>query len=60
MKKTTSTVTTEGPIPHYPLSAVLVAPVKVKFPLGVKMLPAPDRRDGKLAYALPGGGELVA
>jgi len=57
------TETTVGFIPHATVvygDTVIHAPVKLDVPKrGGCGLRAPLRRDGKLAYALPGGEELV-
>lgn len=56
------TETTEGFIPHARVvyaDGVLSAPIKLDD-AGMRVLCAPLRRDGKLVYALPGGGEVVA
>lgn len=58
------TETTEGFIPHLRIiyaDGVLNAPVMLDVPKrGTRALCASLRRDGKLAYALPGGKEVVA
>jgi len=67
------TDTSEGPIPHL-RHGDLLCPVKlerVEFGSGWKLKKAPQygygnekpmpmRRNGRLVYALPGGGEVVA
>lgn len=65
---TGATLTVEGYIPHIEVftdAGIIHAPVKVtgemrrdrneKIPM-----PVPLRRDGRLVYALPGGGEIRA
>lgn len=58
------TETAEGFIPHARVvyaDGVLNAPVKLDVPKrGTRVLCAPLRCDGKLVYALPDGGKLVA
>lgn len=65
-----TTHTTEGVIPHLIVDAAgkrILAPVKLDFDREPRWMPkyqttlrAPLRRDGKLVFALPGGGEVVA
>lgn len=59
------TMTAIGPIPHLKYNGIL-CPVKLDMNhgRGIKKAgawyPKPIIRDGKYAYALPGGGEIVA
>lgn len=61
----TATLTTEGVIPHLlvPMAAHpagrFFAPVRVAVEQGSD-IHAPVRRDGRLVFALPGGGEVLA
>ena len=67
------TITAEGTIPHLRIQTAageILAPVKLQpnkngrllayGPDGNRVLPRPMRRDGRLVYALPGGGEVLA
>ena len=68
------TLTDEGYIPHLEVVTavgVILAPVKLQPDADGKIRiktegsevtrrPAPMRRNGRLVFALPGGGELVA
>lgn len=67
------TETTEGFIPHHKNSDGIYMPVKIRTVvssrphhkgrcvavLGDNRYPVPERRDGKLVYVLPGGGNYI-
>lgn len=67
---TRNTITSEGPVPHLLVKHAdlrILAPVKLDFSKPgtwiVKQqgtFHPPLRRDGRLAFALPGGGEVLA
>lgn len=54
------TVTDEGVIDHFKHPSGILLPVKVRVKddsrKEIEKPPSPIRRDGKLVYALPGGG----
>lgn len=55
------TETAEGYIPHFLRGDGLVCPVKLCVnPLTAKFPQPPMRRNGRLVYALPGGGSFTA
>lgn len=62
MKRTMWTVTAKGSVHHQMhFASGLTCPVKVALdPRGPRHLPTAVGRDGKLVYALPGGGEFDA
>lgn len=58
------THTRDGLIPNLRLvsrdgSITLYAPVKINPPCKGERLPRPQTRDGKMLFALPGGGEVA-
>jgi hypothetical protein len=69
-----ATLTSEGYIPHLQVVTdigTLLAPVKLQpdeagklriaaSGFGAARYPGPMRRDGRLVFALPGGGEVLA
>jgi len=65
-----ATFTSEGAIPHMLMQydgGTFLAPVKMTYQIGRAWnsdkqihLQAPLRRDGRLVFALPGGGEVLA
>lgn len=59
LRETDCTKTTEGHIRHLELftdAGIILAPVMVRLCEETRRL-IPVRRDGRLVYALPGGGE---
>ncbi len=60
MRVSRGTVTSEGVILHRKHDQGFMAPVKIAGMPESGKDPAPLRKDGKLVYALPGGGEWIA